>query len=497
MEKLKVEYRLLFGSDVVAKDVCIERLLSMLQTKSGIESAHLVVTATGVADSVCIHFDPSIVSTAEVRDAALRSGATLDANYGHLLRHVSVMHASRASSIQARLCRLDGVLEAMVSPDCTIRVEFDKKITDDESIIQSFSSWTTNTESSESRTELPRVDTHEREEHRENRGHEHTHGGLFGERTELIFAALCGVLLVVGWLLETFGNLFPWLPTACYVASYFFGGYYTLWEAIEKLRSRTFEIDFLMIVAAAGAAALGAWAEGALLLFLFSIGHALEGYAMGKAKRAIEALSEVAPRTARIRRNGIEQEISVDDLVVGDVVVIKPDERVAADGFVIAGESSINQAPITGESVPVDKRPVNDIEAAASAPESLPPEHRAFAGTINQSGSLEVQVTKIASENTMARVLVMVSEAETRVSPTQKFTKKFERYFVPSVIAGVVLLLFAPLIIKETFSESFYRAESFVRTYGSVLVWSSSSYPPRSSDSTLGPPLHCMKAVLW
>jgi Cd2+/Zn2+-exporting ATPase len=125
---------------------------------------------------------------------------------------------------------------------------------------------------------------------------------------------------------------------------------------------------------------------------------------------------------------------------------------------VIAGESSIDQAPITGESVPVDKRPVDDIDAAASDSDSLPPEHRAFAGTINQSGSLEVQVTKLTSENTLARVLTMVSEAETRVSPTQKFTKQFERYFVPTVIAGVVLLLFAPLVLEEKFSQSFYRA---------------------------------------
>ena len=213
-----------------------------------------------------------------------------------------------------------------------------------------------------------------------------------------------------------------------------------------------------MIVAAAGAASLGARAEGALLLFLFSIGHALEGYAMGRAKRAIEALSELAPKTARVRRDGNESEISVEELFVGDIVIIKPDERVPSDGFVTAGESSINQAPITGESVPVDKRPVEDVAAAASDPESLPPEHRAFAGTINQSGSLEIQVTKLAYENTLARVVTMVSEAETRVSPTQKFTKKFERYFVPSVIAGVVLLMFAPLVIEETFSESFYRA---------------------------------------
>tara|TARA_R110002073_G_scaffold154858_6_gene310071 strand:+ start:3726 stop:5411 length:1686 start_codon:yes stop_codon:yes gene_type:complete len=195
-----------------------------------------------------------------------------------------------------------------------------------------------------------------------------------------------------------------------------------------------------------------------LLLFLFSIGHALEGYAMGKAKRAIEALSELAPRTARVRRDGAETEVPVEELVVGDVVVIKPDERVPADGFVIAGESSINQAPITGESVPVDKRPVDDVEAAAADPESLSAEYRAFAGTINQSGSIEIQVTKTAAENTLARVVTMVSEAETRVSPTQKFTKKFERYFVPSVITGVVLLMFAPLVIDERFSDSFYRA---------------------------------------
>ena len=213
-----------------------------------------------------------------------------------------------------------------------------------------------------------------------------------------------------------------------------------------------------MIVAAGGAATLGAWAEGALLLFLFSIGHSLEGYAMGRAKRAIEALGELAPRTARVRRDGLESDVPVEELVVGDVVVIKPDERVPADGFVIAGSSSVNQAPITGESVPSDKRPVADTNLAAADPETLPAEHRVFAGTINQSGSLEIQVTKLASQNTLARIVTMVSEAETRVSPTQKFTKKFEQYFVPSVIAGVILLLFGPLVMDEAFSDSFYRA---------------------------------------
>ncbi|TWT67368.1 heavy metal translocating P-type ATPase [Allorhodopirellula solitaria] len=284
------------------------------------------------------------------------------------------------------------------------------------------------------------------------------HGGVFGPRSELIFAILCGIFLIVGWLTKTFTDSPDWVSLGCYLAAYFFGGYYTISEAIEKVREGRLEIDFLMIVAAAGAASLGAWAEGALLLFLFSIGHSLEGYAMGRAKRAIEALSEMTPTTARLRRDGTERHVSVDELVVGDIVIVAPDERVAADGFVVAGETSIDQAPITGESVPVDKRPVEDVEAAAAAPESLDADHRVFAGTLNQSGAIEIQVTKIAADNTLARVVTMVREAETRISPTQKFTKKFERYFVPAVVATVVLLLFAPLVRDEPFHASFYRA---------------------------------------
>ncbi|TWT86705.1 putative cadmium-transporting ATPase [Pseudobythopirellula maris] len=269
---------------------------------------------------------------------------------------------------------------------------------------------------------------------------------------------LCGVFLLAGWLLEMVTGATDWLPLVCYGAAYLFGGYYTVAEAIEKIRAGKFEIDFLMIVAAAGAATLGAWAEGALLLFLFSIGHALEGFAMGRAKRAIKALSELAPRTARVRRDGQKLEVAVEELRVGDIAIVKPDERLPADGFVVRGETSIDQAPITGESAPVDKLPVADRESAAADPEGVASDHRVFAGTINQAGAIEVQVTKTSAENTLARVVTMVNEAETRTSPTQKFTKRFERYFVPAVITTVVLLLFAPLVLDEAFSDSFYRA---------------------------------------
>ncbi len=287
---------------------------------------------------------------------------------------------------------------------------------------------------------------------------EHAHGGVFGSNTELIFAIVCGVWLLAGWLISFVPSISGWIPWVGYALAYFFGGYFIVREAIEKLAAGRFEIDFLMIVAAIGAAFLGAWAEGGLLLFLFAIGHALENYAMGRARHAIESLAELAPETAVVRRNGTEQQVHVDELMPGDVVIVRTNERIPADGFVVKGRSSVNQAPITGESVPVDKRPVDDPIAAAEHPDRVDSESRVFAGTINQSGSLEVQVTQLASESTLARVVTMVSEAESQQSPTQQFTDKFERYFVPAVMALDVVLLFAFLVIDEPFSASFYRA---------------------------------------
>lgn len=288
-------------------------------------------------------------------------------------------------------------------------------------------------------------------------GSSHDREGIFGERTELIFAGICGLLLLIGWGLS-FVNVPGWISLVLYVAAYLFGGWYLTQEAVSSIAKGRFEIDFLMLVAAIGAAVLGQWAEGALLLFLFSLGHSLEHYAMGRARRAIEALAELAPQTALVRRDSRTEEIPVEQVQVGDIVLVKPNERIPSDGFVVKGEGSVNQAPITGESIPVDKQPVSNPEQAAANPEKVGSQSRVFAGTINGSGALEIQVTKLSSESSLARVVQMVSEAETQKSPTQQFTDKFEQYFVPTILAFVVILLFAGSVISEPFSATFYRA---------------------------------------
>ena len=294
------------------------------------------------------------------------------------------------------------------------------------------------------------------DEHGHSHGHDHE-GGLFGGRAEIIFSVACGALLLAGWLIER-ARPDSVLSLAFYVAAYAAGGWFTVREAWENLRARQLKIDSLMIVAAVGAAVLGKWAEGALLLFLFSLGHALENYAMGRARRAIEALAKLRPDQALVRRDGQVVEVAVEALVVGDIVLVKPDERLPADGFVVVGESAIDQAAITGESVPVDKRPVPDAAEARARPESVGAEHRVFAGTINKGRALEIEVTRLSSESTLSRVVELVRTAETQKSPTQLFTDRFQRIFVPCVLVLVGLLLCAGVVIDEPFSETFDRA---------------------------------------
>jgi len=287
--------------------------------------------------------------------------------------------------------------------------------------------------------------------------HIHEHGGIFGKKTELYFSILCGVFLILGFAFEKTDFSSFWVYQTSYIIAYFFGGYFITIEATQKISKGGFDIDFLMIAAAIGAAYIGSWAEGALLLFLFSLGHALESYAMNKATKSIEALSDLSPKTALVKKDGKLIETPIEQLKINDVIVIKPHTKIAADGVIIEGISSINQAPITGESMPVDK---TAIESTNNLPDfkDINKNHIVFTGTINGDGNIEVLVLKLSDDSTVARLVKMVSEVETQKSPTQRLTKKFEKIYVPIVILLVVILCFAHLIIDETFQDSLYRA---------------------------------------
>jgi Cd2+/Zn2+-exporting ATPase len=465
-EKLRLDLPIVLPEVTDAADRCVERLLSEVRHRTGVRNAHVIRAAEDAPAQLCVHYEPAILSLAQLRSLVVAAGAVISARYGHATWTVDIRHERRARTIAETIRALPGVIEVEASAAGFVRAEFDRAQVSREALDRALVRMLPGSAHHPERRNGPiGHDGHQHADGEHGRhdegGHDHaghSHGSGSGSKRELLFVAACGVLLAGGYLIERLLAVPEWVPLVLYVGSYFFGGFFTLREAIDNLRLRRFEIDTLMLVAAIGAAALGAWAEGALLLLLFSLGHALEHYAMGRAKRAIEALAELTPRTAQVRRGDELQEVPVEALAVGDVIVVKPDARLPADGFVILGESSVNQAPVTGESIPVDKLAVADRAAARAQPSQLAAEHRVFAGTINGSGSLEVEVTRKSSETALAKVVRMVSEAEAQKSPTQRFTEKFERIFVPAVLGLTVLLLFAWVVVDEPFRDSFYRA---------------------------------------
>jgi Cd2+/Zn2+-exporting ATPase len=472
MKKLKIEIPLILPEVPDEKDQCVQELISMLQEQKGLEKVHVSEAADNGVPQLCFHYDPELISMDRVRSIARQTGASITEKIAHKLIEVEgIRHPRHARGIERNLRDLNGMIEASVSASGMVRVEFDRSQLDEATIIKALQKegldipdTAVNAEKylrSIKETEKPQKDqkSEKKPEHEEGDvEHEYAHGGLFGKNTELIFSILSGILLTIGFGLSFVDAVSSWVSLSLYIGAYFFGGFYTTKEAFEAVRKGGFEIDFLMLVAAIGAAILGEWAEGALLLFLFSMGHALEHYAMNKARKSIAALAELAPKTAFLKKNGRIEEVGVEKLCIGDIIVVKPHSKIPSDGVVVSGEGSVNQAPITGESIPVDKIPVEDPEKDYSNEKNISDENRVFSGTINGNNTLEVKVIKEAKDSTLSRLVKLVNEAQTQKSPTQRFTDKFEKYFVPSVLGLVVLLLGAFLVIDENFSDSFYRA---------------------------------------
>jgi len=256
-----------------------------------------------------------------------------------------------------------------------------------------------------------------------------------------------GLLLVVGWLIGLAGAP-EIVSTAIYVAAMLIGGYYFGREALEELIfEREIGIELLMSIAAIVAALMGLPAEGAMLVFLYSISEAAEEYAEEKTRSSIRAMMDLAPKTARVRRGDGEMEIPVEDLALGDIFIVVPGQSIATDGEILIGASSVNQAPVTGESVPVEKQ-AGDL---------------VFAGSINGEGALDVRATKTFADNTLSRIIHMVEEAQERKGKSQRFIDRFgERYSPAVLLIGVLIAVLPPLLFSVDWTTSITRATVFI-----------------------------------
>jgi len=273
------------------------------------------------------------------------------------------------------------------------------------------------------------------------------------EHADTLAALLCGMLLFLGWFALSLG----WLGLALLLlpAAYVIGGYESAREGLTTLiEEKELDVDLLMIVAALGAAALGLWRreyhliiDGAILILIFAISGALEGYAMRRTEKSIRSLMSLTPDTATMVHQTGEKTVPISQLQVGDEIVVKPGELIPTDGIIVSGYSTINQAAITGESLPVEKTVGEEV----------------FAGTINGYGALKLKVHKPAASSLIQRVIRLVEQAQTEAPPSQQFIEGFERgYARVIVIAGVLLATLPPFIWGWDWETTIYRALTFL-----------------------------------
>jgi len=263
-----------------------------------------------------------------------------------------------------------------------------------------------------------------------------------GSPVEALLTGATLLFLIVGWLAPDAGfpPLVSWLS---FLAAYIAGGWHGVHSAWESLKQKTVDIDLLMILAALGAAYVGAPLEGGMLLFLFSLSHVLQHGAMDRARKAIHELMKLRPAQALTRRNGNLILLPIDELVVGDILIVRPGESIALDGEIVSGESALNESSLTGESMPVNKKAGDTV----------------FAGTINTSGGLEIRVTKLARDSAIARLIQMVEHAQSEKASTQRFLDRAEQYYAAGVILFVLGLIAIPALTSDRpFEEIFYRA---------------------------------------
>ncbi len=489
----RLDLPLLLPDVTDARDACVARLVRLLETRSDIVSVHLVQpgdplpadeppleelrpAASPVPDvasgaQLCLHYDAERLSLAQIENLARLAGAQLTDRFAHEVIPIHMVGAEEEDRrIEASLRRLPGVTTAAVSLAGQVaRVEYDRRRISLATIHAELAALGAQERRAPtaaatgagngvtSGAAMPSVPLPSRDAREAENANVSAKGRIEGpepdvswyaRNRELAWSLMAGTMLAAGWGLERAG-VAPMASIAAFVGAYIFGARDNVAHFLRDLgKGRfNFNIDLLMVVAALGAAVLGEWFEGALLLFLFSLGHALEHYALGRARNAIKALADLAPTRAVVLRDegGVAREVTVaiEEVRPGDRVVVKPAERIPVDGTVTEGRSGVNQAPITGESVPVEKVPGETV----------------FAGSVNGEGVLVVEVTAALGDRTLDRVVKLVAEAQTQKAPTQQFTDRFERIFVPVVlVADLLLIVVPPLLGVWTWSEAFYRA---------------------------------------
>lgn len=255
------------------------------------------------------------------------------------------------------------------------------------------------------------------------------------------------ILIISAFIYQSFyGETAP-VTIGLYVTAILIGGFSLFKEGITDLLKLNFSMQALMTIAIIGASIIGQWSEGSIVVILFAVSEALEKFSMDKARQSIRSLMDIAPKEALVIRDGVEELIHVNEIKVNDIMIIKPGQKIAMDGVIVTGRSSVNQAAITGESVPIEKKVDDEV----------------FAGTLNEEGLLEVKVTKLVTDSTIAKIIHLVEEAQDERAPAQAFVDKFAKHYTPAImLIALLLVVIPPLFFNGDWNTWLYQGLSLL-----------------------------------
>lgn len=454
MQKVKINLNLLLPEIPDERDACVSRIIAALKNHKGIDEVHLADGKDMQEAQLCFHFNPDIISVQQVEEIAIKEGAGITSRYNHLLIEVEgIREMSQAAILEKDIRSLRGIMDVSVSAAGNIRVELDSEQINKDAVLEMIDRDGFRVASAKQKAHA--LHSHEGHAHEEDDEEGHEHGN--DEDSESKWRQYAPVIISLSMLLLGIAADFYFKP------AFFTGWARLLWYGIAYIpvglpvarqgirlliKGDVFTEFVLMTIATVGAFFIGEYPEGVAVMVFYTIGELFQDAAVNRAKRSIKALLDIRPSSAFTKRNGRFEEVDAKEVSIDDIIQIKAGEKVPLDGDMLSEGSAFNTAALTGESKPSEIRKGETV----------------LAGMINQDKVVELKVTKLYNDSSLARILSMVQEATTRKAKTEQFIRKFSRIYTPIVVFLAIGITTLPyfFVPDYVFSQWLYRALIFL-----------------------------------
>lgn len=453
MEKIKIDLDLLLPEIPDERDACVQRIITMMQNHKGVEKAHLLPGNEKDEAKLCFHFDPDQISLEQIQAYAREAGAAITKQYGHLMVEVEkIREMMVAGVVEGQLKKVPGLVDVSVSATGNIRIEYDQTLIDKEGVLKVIRQQGLKVKEVKAGVGNDHAGHKHAldHDHGDDDGHDHSHGDSNAPAWKSYLPAIISFTMLIAGIIADNYNTFPgWVRLIWYGIAYIPVGIPVAVTGFKLLIKGDIFTEFiLMTIATLGAFYIGEYPEGVAVMLFYTVGELFQDAAVNRAKRSIKALLDIRPDTAMVLVDGTYKEVAPTDVKVGDTIQVRAGEKVPLDGEMLSEGSAFNTAALTGE----------------SKPSTIRKGETALAGMINQEKVIELKVTKLFNDSSLARILTLVQEATTRKARTEQFIRRFARIYTPIVVflaIGIALLPYF-FVANYVFNDWLYRALIFL-----------------------------------